>query len=556
MAGSDSLDFAGFVTRNKRFEIPPYQRNYSWEQTHVNDLWEDLVEAVEMDREHYIGTFLLMEETVEGEVVRKVIDGQQRLTTLTILLFELQRQLDEHGDEGTAHEIRGEYVAKYGTQKLTLGGDDEQFFRRFIMENVLTDQEKDGQLDDALESADPDSPSQRRLKEAKEQLREHLAEGVPDGLDSETPVAFYRSLYQKIQTLPLLEYTFDSRSEAARIFQTVNDRGKDLTDLEITKSYLMHRVSLHVDDDRADALIRTIQESFNDIYDAIENIPGGPSEDRIQRYHFILWDHTWGTGHDERHYQNHLEQLKECFRSVTNVDEIISHVQELRRMFQHLDAIYNYETNVERDSVADRLERLFFRGRLGNFYPLLMAAYDQYDAGAVSPEDFCRLLDAIETSIVRTYIIEQKSADTGRTRVYPRARELYYNNRKSVPEDSGIELRDIDDVIGRLQRYTNRYCDDDHLESTLGGTEAFNYFSGSRKRDLRLLLYTYERKLEEAEEEMYFYEGDVIEDDEDRFWIEHVWPQTPSDEFDPETKALIEEHKHRLGSLALMTHSD
>jgi len=61
MASSDSETFSGFVTGDKQFQVPLYQRNYSWEEEHVEDLWDDLVEAVEMDRDHYIGTFLLME---------------------------------------------------------------------------------------------------------------------------------------------------------------------------------------------------------------------------------------------------------------------------------------------------------------------------------------------------------------------------------------------------------------------------------------------------------------------------------------------------------------
>ena len=123
MTNSKSQTISGFVTGDLRFEIPPYQRNYAWERTHVADLWDDLIEAIEMDRDHYIGTFLLMETQIAGEDVLQLIDGQQRLTTLVILLFEVQRQLDQYGDATTARKIRGEYIARYGTQKLTLAGE-------------------------------------------------------------------------------------------------------------------------------------------------------------------------------------------------------------------------------------------------------------------------------------------------------------------------------------------------------------------------------------------------------------------------------------------------
>ncbi|WP_336024529.1 DUF262 domain-containing protein [Halobellus salinisoli] len=557
MASSDSQTFSDFVTGDKQFEVPLYQRNYSWEKDHVEDLWDDLVEAVEMDRDHYIGTFLLMDDDRADDSAHKIIDGQQRLTTLTILLFELQERLDELGKETEARKIRGEYIARYGDQKLTLAGDDKTFFKRTIMENVLDDNRK-GQKPNALSDVETASPSQGRLLKTKELIRVWLREGVPESSSHEDYVDFCIDLYHKIQSLPLLEYTVSSRSEAARIFQTVNDRGKSLTDLEITKSYLMHRVSLLENEDEADSSIESIQDSFNEIYDSIENISSGPSEDRVQRYHFIMWDDEWGTGWDQRHYQNHLEHLKEDFRAVGSVEEILRYVQELERMFGKLDELYNYTERDDLDNkcIETRLSNLFIAGRLANFYPLLMVAYDQYTREEVSEmteDKFCELLEKVETFIVRTYIIEQKSADTGRTRVYPLARKLHYNAKETVP--NSISPLHPDGVIERLKKRINDYCSDSRLESTLGESDVYRYY-GSRKSELRLLLYTYESYLEDDEEDIQFYVEDVVNNRDDRFSIEHVWPQTPKEGFDEETKELVKQHTHRLGNLALMTPED
>jgi hypothetical protein len=556
MASSDSETFSGFVTGDKQFEVPPYQRSYSWETDHVDDLWSDLVEAVEMDRDHYIGTFLLMDVDGEEGVTHQIIDGQQRLTTLTILLFELQERLDELGEDTVARKIRGEYIARYGSQKLTLSGDDRTFFKRTILEEMLDDNRK-GQKDDAISDATTDSPSQARLLQTKERLREKLAGGVPNSAPHDDPAEFYTDLYQKIQSLPLLEYTVNSRSEAARIFQTVNDRGKDLTDLEITKSYLMHRVSLLEDEEQADSSIETIQEAFNEIYDSIENISSGPSEDRVQRYHFIMWNSEWSTGYDSRYYQNHLEHIKDHFRSVGDVEEILNYVQELERVFGLLDELYNYDKgdNIDSERVQARLQNLFIAGRLANFYPLLITAYDQYkqDSVSVTEDEFCTLLRKVETFIVRTYIIEQKSADTGRTRAYPLARRLYYSTEDHVPDS--INPLDIDGVVSRLEKYIHDYCSDSHLQTTLGEAEVYNYYQ-NRKRELRLLLYAYEWDLEHRKEDIQFTMSEVVNNENDRFSIEHVWPQTPKEGFDEETTELVHQHKHRLGNLALMTPED
>jgi hypothetical protein len=185
-----------------------------------------------------------------------------------------------------------------------------------------------------------------------------------------------------------------------------------------------------------------------------------------------------------------------------------------------------------------------------------MVAYDQYtreEVPEMTEAKFCELLEKIETFIVRTYIIEQKSADTGRSRVYPLARRLHYDTKEIVPDS--ISPLDADGVIARLERYTHSYCSDSRLESTLGESDIYRYY-GSRKSELRLLLSIYESYLEQEEEEIQFYLEDIVSNKNDRFSIEHVWPQTPKEGFDEATTELVHEHKHRLGNLALMTPED
>ena len=106
-----------------------------------------------------------------------------------------------------------------------------------------------------------------------------------------------------------------------------------------------------------------------------------------------------------------------------------------------------------------------------------------------------------------------------------------------------------------MDKWININCSVDRIESTLGESDVYRYY-GSRKSELRLLLYTYESYLEDDEEDIQFYVEDVVNNKDDRFSIEHVWPQTPKEGFDEETKELVKQHTHRLGNLALMTRED
>lgn len=83
---------------NVLYRIPPYQREYSWYKAQWEDLFEDLLEA---DGAHFLGTIITLDQTTDtlaGNILQ-VVDGQQRLTTLTLLLAAVYSVLEEHIDE-------------------------------------------------------------------------------------------------------------------------------------------------------------------------------------------------------------------------------------------------------------------------------------------------------------------------------------------------------------------------------------------------------------------------------------------------------------------------
>jgi len=448
-----------------------------------------------------------------------IIDGEQRLTTLLIILFELQEQFDEHGMDEYATNILDKYLVASDNQRLRLQEDDDAiFFKKYILEDVI-DTEKSTQSSNPEAEYTLDTRSKRRLADTKSLFREKLENAPPENTDNEAPTGFYTDLYSTIQNLDLLAYVVESRAEAARIFQTVNDRGKGLTDLEITKSYLMHRLALVTEDEpvegedeeesRTESLINIVQENFGEIYSNIERITDTNAgsdldEDQIQRYHFIIWDTDWTTSYDKRYYQRHLEHVKEAFATDDGdlPEEIIDYTNDLKRSFQRLRELVTLD-GIESDDIEARLKNLFAVGRLGNFYPLLITAYDQYTCDLISESEFIRLLEKIETFIVHTYLIEQKAADTGRTRAYPLARQLYYNDPEK--QTGGIDPKSVDEVIEKLAEHVHSYCDDETLIDTLYDEEVYPYYSGSnRKNELRYLLYAYELSMERERENIPF----------------------------------------------------
>ena len=185
------------------FEIPRYQRGYAWEKQHVRDLFEDILEAIESNSSHYIGTVVLSKSADDPKKFY-VVDGQQRLTTITLLIAQLLRKIS---DEETKLYQKLHYIKKNGKYSLTPLSRDAEFFK------VLIDGE--------ISTLEPQNKSQRYLKDAVEEMR-NLIEQLP------SPEKFLEA----VGTLEIIEFIENSEGDAIRIFQTVNDRGKHLSIME------------------------------------------------------------------------------------------------------------------------------------------------------------------------------------------------------------------------------------------------------------------------------------------------------------------------------------
>ncbi len=277
------------LSGNKVFDIPVYQRGYAWERKNLEDLWEDLY-YLDPSKKHYFGTVLLKDS---GETARAalavlkrfdVIDGQQRLTTVLTLLREIISQLKEvSGSElrGDVDALERSYLKDGGHYKLNPLGDDGNFFHHVVIDG-----------NDFL-TGDENTHSQRRLTEAREFFRKRLIsekEQQPSEYQN-----FLVQFKQKIEDLHLIKYEVDSDADAIRIFETVNDRGRPLSNLEKTKSFLMHTSYLGIEDDNAVAgRLQELNGHFSRIYRHFEDVSGTKHMERlrmdendVQRYHFI-----------------------------------------------------------------------------------------------------------------------------------------------------------------------------------------------------------------------------------------------------------------------------
>jgi uncharacterized protein with ParB-like and HNH nuclease domain len=190
------------------FEIPKYQRGYAWELQNIRDLFDDVIESIESNSNHYIGTIVLSKSSKDDELFY-VVDGQQRITTVSLIMNALINQLDKK-DSYYYHRF---YIKEDNRFRLSPLGRDKEFYFKILQS----------------EDIQPENKSQRFMKDAVEEI-ENKTSSIPDKL----------KFLKSIEKLEIMEFVENSEGDAIRIFQTVNDRGKPLSNMEKAKSLLIY----------------------------------------------------------------------------------------------------------------------------------------------------------------------------------------------------------------------------------------------------------------------------------------------------------------------------
>jgi len=216
------------------YQIPPYQRRYSWEDEHVEKLWDDVYTAFEnQDEEYFLGSIIL---TINKEQEYfNVVDGQQRLTTLTIL-FCCLRDLyyKNHKDLTKRNLILGRIKNLENDEerlKLITQHKDQTQFEQEIIKYIDFSKAK----------------SKNELKANKFINTAYIFKGKIEQLKNENISKFESFTEYLLKNVSVIIIKCSKESFAIRLFQVLNTRGLDLSPADLIKSYLMERFKNGVD---------------------------------------------------------------------------------------------------------------------------------------------------------------------------------------------------------------------------------------------------------------------------------------------------------------------
>lgn len=495
-----TTSFGDLIGNGKIYRVPPFQRDYSWTEENWEDLWQDILMLHNnLSVSHYMGA-LVLQSSATADKEFTVIDGQQRLATLSIIavaVIEKIRRLVEQNIQPEANRERQEIL------KRTYLGDRDPRSLRYSSKLFLNENNDDFYQSNLVNLRRPLniralSKSNQLLWQAFDYFFQEL-EKLPDIFqDGEKLTAFLGDTIA--QRLLFIQISVEDELNAYTVFETLNARGLELTSTDLLKNYLF---SLFQGPDDLKAAQRQWKRIISMVQ--MEDFPA------FLRYYLSL-----------NHSRVRRERLFKLVReSVKNAQQAFDLLDKLENFSSLFVALGNPNDEFWRDTPQNQQYisalNLF---RVKQVYPTLFAAYQKF-----SNEDFTRLLKLVVAISFRYSIVSSLN---------PNELELLYNNA-AIDITSGkiTGTRQVFDIL------RSGYVKDEKFQ------QDFSLLSLSTKGQKRKLVRYIFGNLEADES--------GIEINEDSFSIEHILPEVPTDDWRQSfTDIQIEEMVYRLGNLTLL----
>lgn len=290
-----------------KYRIPIYQRNYAWGKAEISQLIQDIIDYISEQRNYYIGTLVVYERTDNGAQYFETIDGQQRLTTLSILLSVLQ-------NEYHAIDWFKENILSFESRPLSQNGLNFSFSGYF----------------------DSNKEYHNTIKEAYDHIHLDLKNKLKENEESIDDFVNYLCEY-----VTILRVEVPHDTDLNHYFEIMNNRGEQLEKHEVVKAILLDCLY-----DEEDQNNDNLQELFHLLWDAVSNMEryvqfGFEPELRRQ-----LFGKDWTTLQID--YHKDLQEIFYDYKAGTKLNEVV----ELS-----IDEIINKDKFDVRDSTSETPDR-------------------------------------------------------------------------------------------------------------------------------------------------------------------------------------------------------
>ncbi len=413
------LDFIG-KSQEKQFVIPVYQRVYSWGKEHCKQLWDDIIKTGGNNQieGHFIGSIVFVHDgiytTHHNELL--IIDGQQRLTTITLLFIALRDHLNDED----------ELLEKFSRQKIQnryLINSDEKGDKKFKL--FLSEPDRDT----LLYLIDKD-----RTKPTKPSLRIEENFGLFEKWIAKDKVKL-ETIFKGLEKLMVVEISLERNKDNPQlIFESMNSTGKDLTQTDLIRNYILMGLEPEKQKIFYKKYWRAMEEGFE------------------QRVREDLFDKF------VRHYLTikmgeipNIKKVYEAFKDYQQKEGI--EIEDLLKDLQKYCGFFcQIAFKKEADKDLNKALSFLVVLEMDVVYPLLLELYSDYKGEVLSKDDFRRSIALIESYIFRRAVCGIPSSGLNK---------FFASFTKKIQKDEYLES--IEKHFGSLTE-NRRFPDDDEFK--------------------------------------------------------------------------------------------
>lgn len=506
----------------KQFQIPLFQRPYSWTKEKWETLWEDLMKLYsdEVEGSYFLGAIVTQSipGTADGISPYLVIDGQQRLITLTILLAAMQYTLKHDKNKqfkDKYQKLAGELYDKILTNQYKEG---EEFYK------VLPTKEDSGNYQNIIIKSEKDRTGvekKGRIYEAYDFFKKQLKEPI---FEEEVPLDLARFKTVILERLLLVNITSDEQDNPYLIFESLNYKGQELSQADLVRNYIFMRLP----HERREEIYRNkwlpLQEEFK------ANMRQKEKE-YADELTTAFWFYLRKDGEPVIE-KGVYKAIKNRF-DTTTPNEMESKLEELIQFANYYQRLkfYNKEPEVKLRRWFDRLLRLDFT----TCHIFLLNVYDEYEQQKLSLENFETILRYLESYFVRRWFADVSTRSLGNV-----FNNLYREVKATNPNDLVNGLRTV--LIG-YEKAKIWPSDEEFREKFV----TKSVYSSTNINRVQFILETLNVSL--SKEKV----------DPQNLTIEHIMPQKLNSQWkamlDQNSNQVYKELLHTLGNLTLTAYN-
>ena len=463
-----------FLKTSPQFMIPIYQRSYSWSEKECQQLWDDIIRAGQNENvnAHFIGSIVYIEKglyQVSSQSPILVIDGQQRLTTITLLLSALIEKLS------TLPVENQEIIDGFSPKKLknyylcNPEEDGEKYYKL-----ILSKTDKDSLISIVNGKEMPKNFS-NRIKNNFEFFKEQIAKNS-DKLEI---------LCKGIAKLIIVDISLSNDQDNPQlIFESMNSTGKELTQADLIRNYVLMGLD-----------IKQQTELYEDYWRPME-IDFGQEFYTTDFDSFIRHYLTVKTGSIPR-----KSEVYDSFKKYS-ADSILNDSIDMSSIVKDIRKFAKYYCNMTLKQEDDLELRLAFNDikelRVDVAYPMLLEMYEDYENQIISKNDFLEILRLVESYVFRRHICAIPTNSLNKT---------FSSFLKAINKDNYLE--NIKAKFLMLRSY-RRFPSDEEFSRALKTRDLYN---NSRRSFWFKKIENFNRK-------------EFVEINE--YTIEHILPQNPN----------------------------